>query len=246
MKTSLALALALFTTAAFAEEAADPALAALKRMRDQLRTVMLQQQKTEADRAALAAEKVTLEDQIKTLEASLKKLAKDSNAQKDADAKSIAELTDQAAKQAAEIARLQESLAAWKKGHAEVVDAAKKIDAQRAEYAARVILLDRKVADATRKNQELFQVGSEVLSKYEGFGLGTAIAAREPFTRTMRVKLENLVQEYGDKLNDGRLQPEDAPKAGKPAEKATAAAPKPVTKEEAARVQAPAPEPSKR
>ena len=209
-----------------AAEEADPAMAALKRMRDQLRTVMLQQQKTEAERAALAAEKVTLEEKASTLDANLKKLAKDSNLQKEGDSKAIAELQDKAAKQAAEIARLQQSLSAWKKGHSEVVDAAKKIEAQRAEHAARAILAERKLADANRKNLELYQVGQEILSKYEGFGLGTAITAREPFTRTMKVKLENYLQDFGDKLQDGKIQPEDA---SKPA----------ATKEQAASVQKP-------
>jgi hypothetical protein len=90
-------------------------------------------------------------------------------------------------------------------------------------------LQDRKVADYQRKNDELFKVGSEILSKYEGFGLGTAIAAREPFTRNMRVKLETLVQDYGDKLVDNKIKPDEAPKT--PA--------KAASKEDAAQVQKP-------
>jgi hypothetical protein len=226
MKKSLALLLILTATLAPAAEEADPAMAALKRMREQLRAVMLQQQKTEADRAALAAEKVTLEEKVSTLDASLKKLAKESNLQKETDSKAIADLQDKAAKQAAEIVRLQESLAAWKKGHAEVVDAAKKIDAQRAEHAARAILAERKLADANRKNLDLYNIGNEILAKYEGFGLGTAITAREPFTKSMRVKLENYVQDFGDKLEDGKIQPADTPKPA-------------ATKEQAAAVQKP-------
>ena len=226
MKKSLTLLFILTAFPALAAEEADPAMAALKRMRDQLRTIMLQQQKTEAERAALAAEKVTLEEKVSTLDANLKKLAKESNLQKEADTKAIADLQDKAAKQAAEIVRLQESLAAWKKGHAEVVDAAKKIDAQRAEHAARAILAERKLADANRKNLDLYNIGHEILAKYEGFGLGTAITAREPFTRTMKVKLENYLQDFGDKLQDGKIQPADAPKPA-------------ATKEQAAAVQKP-------
>jgi hypothetical protein len=127
--------------------------------------------------------------------------------------------------QEGEQARLQASLASWKKGHQEITDAAKKIEAQRAELAARVILQDRTIADQRRKNDELFKIGSEVLSKYEGFGLGTAIAAREPFTRNMRVKLETLIQDYGDKLVDSKINPEA----------------KTVSKEQAAKVEKPAP-----
>ena len=226
MKKSLALLLILTATLAPAAEEVDPAMAALKRMREKLRAVMLQQQKTEADRAALAAEKVTLEEKVSTLDTNLKKLAKESNLQKETDSKAIADLQDKAAKQAAEIVRLQESLAAWKKGHAEVVDVTKKIDAQRAEHAARAILAERKLADANRKNLDLYNIGNEILSKYEGFGLGTALTAREPFTKSMRVKLENYVQDFGDKLEDGKIQPGDAPKPA-------------ATKEQAAAVQKP-------
>lgn len=226
MKKSHALFLILAVSPVFAVEEVDPAMAALKRMREQLRTVMLQQQKTEADRAALAADKVVLEEKVSSLDSSLKKLAKESNLQKETDSKAIADLQDKAAAQAAEIVRLQESLAAWKKGHAEVVNAAKKIDAQRAEHAARAILAERKVADANRKNLDLYNIGNEILAKYEGFGLGTAIAAREPFTKSMRVKLENYLQDFGDKLQDGKIQPDDAPKPA-------------ATKEQSAAVQKP-------
>jgi hypothetical protein len=229
MKTihSLIITALLTTASVHAAEEADPAMAVIKRMRDQLRTVMIQQQKTEAERATLQAANVDLDAQLKNLDTKFKALAKESNAQKDADAKSIADLKAKIMEQEGEQARLQASLASWKKGHQEVTDAAKKIEAQRAELSARVILQDRTIADQRRKNDELFKIGSEVLSKYEGFGLGTAIAAREPFTRNMRVKLETLVQDYGDKLVDSKINPEAKPT-------------KAVSKEQAAQVQKPA------
>ncbi len=194
-----------------AAEEADPAMAVLKRMREQLRTVMIQQQKIEADRAALQAANLELEEKNKAQEAKLKALAKESNAQKETADKTIGDLQAKVAAQEREVARLEESLANWKKGHGDVVVVAKKLEAQRAELAARVILLDRKVADHQRKNDELFKIGNEVLSRYEGFGLGTAIGAREPFTRNTRVKLETLVQDYGDKLVDNKIKPDETP-----------------------------------
>ncbi len=220
----------LMTGTLHAAEEADPATAVLKRMRDQLRNVMIQQQKTEAERATLQAANLELEEKTKKQEADFKKLAKDSNAQKDADAKAIAELKAKVMAEEREKAQLQEALANWKAGHEKLKQAAMKVDAQRAELAARVILQDRKVADYQRKNDELFKVGSEILSRYEGFGLGTAIAAREPFTRNMRVKLETLVQDYGDKLVDNKIKPDEAPKS----------AGKPTPKDDPAQVQSPA------
>ena len=220
-----------FAGSVHAAEEVDPAMAVLARMREQLRTVMIQQQKTEADRATLEAANVDLEAKLKSLDAKFKTLAKESNEQKDADAKTIADLKAKIMEQERMQARLAEDVAKWKAGYQEVTAAAKNIEAQRAEFAARVILLDRKVADHQRKNDELFKIGNEVLSRYEGFGLGTAIAAREPFTRNMRVKLETLVQDYSDKLIDNKIKPEELAKK--------AASAPPVSKAEAAQVQPP-------
>lgn len=220
----IALVGMLAASATHAAEEADPAMAVLKRMRDQLRNVMIQQQKTEADRAALQASNVELEEKLKSLDSKFKLLAKESNAQKDASDKIIADLKTKVMEQERDQARLQEALASWKAGHQKITEAAKKLDAERAELAARVILQDRKVADYQRKNDELYKTGSEILSRYESFGLGTAIAAREPFTGNMRVKLESLVQDYSDKLVDNKIKPEANPKAGtKPATKAAPA-----------------------
>ncbi|MBK8092089.1 MAG: hypothetical protein IPK32_08925 [Verrucomicrobiaceae bacterium] len=86
-----------------------------------------------------------------------------------------------------------------------------------------------------------------MLSKYQGFSLGTALTAREPFTKNTRVKLENYIQDYGDRLEDNRVQPDDAPKKAAAVEPVPAATPapkseaaKPVSKEEAAAIQEPA------
>lgn len=220
----------LMTGATHAAEEADPAMAVLKRMRDQLRNVMILQQKTEAERATLQAANLELDEKLKTLDTKFKVLGKEKNAEKDAADKAIAELKAKVMEDEREKAQLQEALANWKTGYEKLKQAAMKVDAQRAELSARVILQDRKVADYQRKNDELFKVGSEILSKYEGFGLGTAIAAREPFTRNMRVKLETLVQDYGDKLVDSKIKPDEAPKS----------AAKPAPKDDPAKVQAPA------
>jgi hypothetical protein len=57
----------------------------------------------------------------------------------------------------------------------------------------------------------MYQAGMEILDRYEKFGLGDAILAREPFTATQRVKFQNLVQDLSDKLTDARSLT-DAPK----------------------------------
>lgn len=61
-------------------------------------------------------------------------------------------------------------------------------------------MLERTLADRESRNLELYKVGKEVLDRYENFAFGRALLAREPFTSLSRVKLENLVQDYQDKL----------------------------------------------
>ena len=60
---------------------------------------------------------------------------------------------------------------------------------------------------STGKPLWTYKTGSEILSRYENFGLGEAIVAREPFVGITRVKLQNLIQEYGDKLADQKIKP---------------------------------------
>ena len=218
----LMAALAFSAIGSHAEEAEDPAMAVLKRMRESLRTTMVQQQKTEAERASLQAEKIDLEAKNAELTKKLAALVKQSASDRTAAEKTITDLKEKGSEQTAEITRLDESLAKWKIGYLKMEEVAKGKEAERAKLADKVIILDRRVADYHRKNDELYKTGSEVLARYEGFGLGSALAAREPFTRLTRVKLEGLVQDYKDKLTDQKIQPEDSKKTA--AAQASAAA----------------------
>lgn len=221
-KTILTCALlAVCATTTHAAEEADPAMAVLKRMREQLRTVMIQQQKTEADRAALQAEKTTLEEKNAELTKKLEALTKLNATERTTAEKTITDLKEKNEEQSAEMLRLNESLSKWKAGYQKMEDTARAKESERARLADKLVLQDRRVADYRRKNEELYKAGTEVLTRYESFSLGDALTAREPFTRLTRVKMENLVQEYQDKLTDNKIKPEDA----KPAPVAAAAAP---------------------
>ena len=92
-------------------------MAVLKRMRDQLRNVMIQQQKTEAERATLQAANLELDEKLKTLDTKFKVLGKEKNAEKDAADKTIAELKAKVMEDEREKAQLQEALANWKAIH---------------------------------------------------------------------------------------------------------------------------------
>ena len=62
------------------------------------------------------------------------------------------------------------------------------------------------VADRETKNIALFNTSTEILDRFESYALGKAISAREPFIGTTRVKVENLVQGYKDRILDNRIE----------------------------------------
>jgi len=123
-----------------------------------------------------------------------------------ADKEQLDLLTKKTDAQEKELADTKEALAKWKAGFDQLTTDAKKSESERVRLAGENVLLQRKVEDRERKNLELWRLGNEILTRYEKFGLGDALAAREPFTGISRVKLENLVQDYKDKVDDQRVK----------------------------------------
>jgi hypothetical protein len=56
-------------------------------------------------------------------------------------------------------------------------------------------------------NLQLFELSSDILKRYEHVGMFTKVSAAEPFTRIMRTRLENLVDEYRIKVEELRVKP---------------------------------------
>jgi chromosome segregation ATPase len=181
-----------------------PANADDARLKEMLRTLTLRLRSAETERNTLLSDKVQLEQEKKTLSAKVDALNKQV-----AEDKAKLDLMD--AKQK-ELDDTKQSLAKWKTAYEQIQTAAQKSEAERAKLANESIILKRKVEDRERKNLELFKTANEILTRYEKFGLGEALAAREPFTGITRVKLENQVQDYQDKIADQRVKPEEKKK----------------------------------
>jgi len=177
------------------------------RLREQLRATMLQLRTAETDRANLQAAQAEHEQKAKSLTEQVATLVKQSAADKETSDKAIAALHAKVDERDAEVARLNESLEKWKKGYNEAAALAQKKEAERTKLADKVIALDRQVADQQVRNAAMFKLGNEILSRYEKFGLGTALTAREPFVGITKVKLQSLFQDYQDKLADQRIKP---------------------------------------
>jgi chromosome segregation ATPase len=190
------------------------------RLRDALRNTMLQLRDAQGQVATLQAsqaqsdkDNADLKAKIDALTSQIAGLTKQSAEEKDASDKAIADLKSQNGDLMTQIGKLNDALAAWEKDDKQYVQLAKDKEAARAQLAVQVILLQRTVDDRETKNLALYNLGNEILTRYEQFSLGDALGAKEPFTGLTRVKLQELVQDYKDKISDHRVIPGEVPAA---------------------------------
>ena len=180
------------------------------KLRETLRNTMLQLRTAETDRANLQAAQVEAEQKNRDLTAKVEALIK----QAAEDKKNLNELSSKISDQDVSLARLRTELSKTQEALKQAAETAKTKEAERARLAGEIILLQRRTADIERRNLALYNLGNEILTRYEKFGLGTALTAREPFTGLTRTKLENLVQDYQDKLSKQTVAADEEQKSG--------------------------------
>ena len=177
------------------------------RLREALRNATLQFRSVEAERNNLQTTNAALTEEKRTLTDKFEILRKQTVTERAADEKTIGGLKAEASAREAEIGKLKEALEKSEATGKQAAALADGKEADRAKLADEIVMLRRKIDDRETKNLALFKLGNEILTRYEKFSLGEALAAREPFVGTTRAKLEILVQDYQDKLLDQRAKP---------------------------------------
>ena len=81
----------------------------------------------------------------------------------------------------------------------------KQIEAERARLDGEVTAQRGALARCESKNAQLFAAGQDILQAYEGLTVLDVMQARQPFAAQSRVKLEQIAQQYGDQLYQGRF-----------------------------------------
>ena len=64
--------------------------------------------------------------------------------------------------------------------------------------------LQQQLDVCTQRNVALYGVGMEVLDRYESKGFWSVMKQKEPFTQLKRVEIENLAEDYRQRLDDAR------------------------------------------
>ena len=190
---------------------------ALKSMTVQLRDAQNQAVAAQAAQAASDAANKDLQAKVDDLTTKLTAATTQAAADKTASDKAIADLNTQLADKTTQNGLLTDDLKKQKDAYDEVAQLETLKEADRLKLAAQCVLLQRLVDDREAKNLALFKTGNEILTRYEQFSLGDALAAKEPFIGVYRVKLENLVQDYKDKLLDNAVVSGQPPSSPPPA-----------------------------
>ncbi|WP_229722705.1 hypothetical protein [Xylophilus rhododendri] len=191
-----------------------------ERLRTQLRATTLQLQQAQNELAVLkaaparapapaaaAANAPATEELKKELAQARAQLAAERQARERAgdDNQKLAQqaraVTDKAATQVAQ----------YRGAYDELLKMAKASEAERQRLATAYGAGQGAVERCEAQNKALYATGQEILHAYETMDVSTVLAARQPFAAQSRVKLEQVAQQYGDKLYEGRFDARATP-----------------------------------
>jgi chromosome segregation ATPase len=187
--------------------AADQTPSAEAQLRDAVKNLMRQVATAQSDLATAQAAAAQAADETKADDAKIKALIKSRVDDKAAADQAVAALNAKIADQATELAQVKAELERAKATGEAAAALATNKEAERAALQAANNVLERTTADRETRNVALFKLANEILDRYEKFSLGQALAAKEPFVGTTRTRLQNLVQDYKDKILEQHPQP---------------------------------------
>lgn len=197
-------------------------------LRDRLRQVTLQLRQVQDDQATIQAQRASAEAERDALKKQL--------AAAQAELAHVRHSGDKVAVVEAELAKSKDTLT---QVTSQATDAAKQNQAEHDKLQTAVTNARTVIEACQAKNVKLLKVGRDILAAYSDFDVLDAVGANEPFTRLKRVELENLAQDYGDRIDDGQFDVRQVRMPAAPATTAQPAAPAPAAGQQAAPAQAP-------
>lgn len=155
----------------------------------------------------VSSEKAELQTQIDALKQQVDQLARELAA-----TKSHATGTQQKTEE-----KYNDAIAQWKQRDSEtnsaLVVTREQLKQQLAQRKDLEISLQKQTTNFAvcyENNKKLYDINNQLLSRYESKGFGDVLKQREPFTGVAQVEVENLVQDYRYRLDDLKVQPEQA------------------------------------
>lgn len=173
------------------------------RLREALRSASTQVTTLEDERARLQAADAVQKKEIEALKAQLAAASRKARAPAPSPelALKLAEQTEANQKLAADLRQCQAATS-------DASEAARSKEAERAKLAAQAGQLTQRATTCEGKNERIYKLTQEILRQCEKMGFAdTLLAPLEPLTGLRRVKLENLSQEFQDRLLEQKVNP---------------------------------------
>jgi len=184
----LVVVAALASGKAFAQSETD-------RLREALRQAIAQTRTLEDERTALQGklssaerDKTNLKAQIEAAQAETKKAQKQ---YRDA----VDEFNNRLAERDA-------TLDKWKSAYEEAANVARTKEAERAKFETEATACEASVKSCRSKNTQLVKIGRQLLRRNADIHFGDKLVAREPVIGVGRVRVQNELQDYTDKILD--------------------------------------------
>lgn len=127
------------------------------------------------------------------------------------------QLVEERQRGAAAAQELAASLAQQRQASEQLAATGKQLATERLRLDEEVTAQRGALARCASKNAQLYATGQEILQAYEGLDVLGVMRARQPFAAQSRVKLEQVAQQYGDQLYQGRFDARQTEAAAAPA-----------------------------
>jgi hypothetical protein len=92
----------------------------------------------------------------------------------------------------------------------EMAQTLRDVEADRNEARQALAQGDQALKTCVARNNELYKLNDEVLTRFDSQNPLSCVAGAEPFTRIQRARLENLIDGYRARADDQKIEPSTA------------------------------------
>lgn len=175
---------------------------ALRRVQTQLNEVQQQKSLLEQEKTGLAEQM----EELKKKSADLESGAAKANARRVALDREVEGLGKDKVELSAKLQESSRGLQEMTKKQAEAMQTLQHKEREIKRLEAELARQTRQGEMCEVKNGQLYQINAELMDKYQSKGVFGALLQAEPFTQLKSVEMENLLQEYRDKLDAQRVE----------------------------------------
>lgn len=187
-----------------------PAMAAAnsleERLRAQLRATAQELQTLQGQYSRAEAARVAAESQQEAAQREIARL----RSQLERATQSGEQLRQNATRQ---IEARNDQLAQFRGAYEELLEIARGKEAERLALQNTLGAREQQLVMCSEKNAQLYDAARDVLAAYEAVTVRDVLRTRQPFAAAARVRFDNLVQQHGDALYEGRFDPRMQPQA---------------------------------